>query len=370
MNRTWATSLTWLVCTSVLAPCISAQVKHVDLSKWGYRPPENVSGEYFRELPAQLVSIGAEGEIAVSFVTRDRSGLATRSLPPLSLHILRLAQDAQLVSQELIPTPSWQDNGVWLGSNGNLLARAGDRLLLLSANMEHLGQREGLVLNRNGVRVFWQVLPLRDRTAVLVSGDLWPEKPVSLLSWDDLHRIKECMEDPYARIESVLDSSLLAMSGMAKGLNRTIQIKEICGGLLGSYSWYGDPLGATLIDKNAVLLAGNGYSVRLIVDGKIRWTDAFDRKHDTVDGHVEVDRRGSVLAIAVKTFSAGNRLLDISSHLKNIRIVVYEAATGRRLMEIPVTPTPSVMFDFALSPQGNALATVSDGVLTTTPIVR
>ncbi len=47
--------------------------------------------------------------------------------------------------------------------------------------------------------------------------------------------------------------------------------------------------------------------------------------------HVEVSADGEIFAIAVKTFAGGNRFLDISSHLKRERVVVYKSGDGKRI---------------------------------------
>jgi hypothetical protein len=358
--RSWC-----LVCFFALVSRVSAQLKRVDLSQLGYKPPENVSGEYYKQMPAQLISIGQNGELVASFVTRDSFGLATRDLPPLSLHIVRLTKEGKVLSQGLIPTPSWYENAIFFGSNGNYLVRAGDKVILLSPSLEQLAEKQ-IPVSRNGALVYWHVFPLPNRKSALLYGDLLPDQRASLLSWDDLKPITECNEGPYQSVESVSNRNLLVRYA-GRGLNRQIQIREICGAAQLSYSWRGDPLGAVLTSDNTFLLAGTSPVIRFVAGDKVQWSDTFDKKSDMVDRHVEVGADGHLLAIAVKTFAGGNRFLDVGRHLKSIKIVVYEAATGKRLLEIPVIPTPSSMFDFALSPQGNTLAIVSDGILSIVP---
>ncbi len=102
----------------------------------------------------------------------------------------------------------------------------------------------------------------------------------------------------------------------------------------------------------------------------MQWADAFDRKSDVVSNHVEVSADSQLLAIAVKRLAGGSRFLDISQKLKTIRIIVYRAKSGKRVLEYTANPSPSSNFDFALSPEGDSLAVVSDGFLEIVPLER
>src|SRR5256885_13899070 len=95
MNRLRIGLTCWLW---ILAAClqISAQApQQVDLREWGYKPPESAWSRFQAQLSSQLISVGQNGQIAVVFVTRDRTGLATRDLPSLSLHVLKFAKDGR-----------------------------------------------------------------------------------------------------------------------------------------------------------------------------------------------------------------------------------------------------------------------------------
>ena len=357
-------TLCYLLAFLGIVPSASAQ--RFDLTMWGYKPPENVAGENYKQMPSQLISIGTNGEVAASFVTRDRSGLASRDLPPLSLHIVRLTRDGKFLSQGLVPTPSWYENAILWGGNGNFIVRAGDRVLLLSPELKQLAEKQ-IPLNRNGVWIYWHLFPLLDRKAALLYGSLWPNQPVSLLSWDGLKPIVQCDTGPDVSVESVSNRNLLVRLP-GRGLDRQIQIRQICGATQLSYSWRGDPLGAVLTSEDTVFLAGTSPVVKFVSSGRVQWADVFDKKSDMVDSHVEVNADGHVLAVAVRTFGGGNRILDIGAHLKSIKIVVYETANGKRLLETPVVPTPSSVFDFALSPEGDMLVAMSDGILTFIPV--
>ena len=98
------------LCIIVGSLQMSAQApQRVDLREWGYKTPEDSSSHFQRQLSSQPISVTNHGETAVGFVTRDRRGLATRELPPLSFHILGFARSGKFISQLAIPTPSWHE---------------------------------------------------------------------------------------------------------------------------------------------------------------------------------------------------------------------------------------------------------------------
>jgi hypothetical protein len=117
-----------------------------------------------------------------------------------------------------------------------------------------------------------------------------------------------------------------------------------------------------------VLVAGGGSAVRFVVDGRIRWTDLLDKKSDVISDHVEVSSDSQLVAISVKRLTGGSRLFDISRHLKSTRVIVYQAKSGTRALEVFADPTPCSSFDFALSPQGDTLAIVSDEFVEIVPL--
>src|SRR4051794_30452139 len=108
----------------------------IDLSRWGYATPRV---HVFKMEFSQLVSVGAN-MMVVGFVSRDHQGLSTRSAPPLSLHILEFDFHGSLINQTLLPTTSWTGNALVLTKSGQVLARTGDKLLILSPELHPVAQ--------------------------------------------------------------------------------------------------------------------------------------------------------------------------------------------------------------------------------------
>jgi hypothetical protein len=124
------------------------------------------------------------------------------------------------------------------------------------------------------------------------------------------------------------------------------------------------------VGDDGLLVAGGSSRIQfLTADGtKPVWQDSFDKHNDLVSDHVETSASGEILAIAVKSFSGGNKFLDISPRLRHERIVVYKSTNGSRIKEIRVSPDAASVFGFALSADGKTVATVADGYLEIVPI--
>jgi hypothetical protein len=99
-----------------------AQKHHIDLTDWGYKPRPNFRPVVQRY--SQCISVGPGGRVAVGFVTRDRTGLATRALPPLSLHVIQFGSEGAFLRQDIVPTSSWDDNSILFTARGDLLVRS------------------------------------------------------------------------------------------------------------------------------------------------------------------------------------------------------------------------------------------------------
>ena len=106
----------------------------IDLTEWGYIPRPNfrpVAQRY-----SQCISVGPGGRVAVGFVTRDRTGLATRALPPLSLHVIQFGSEGAFLRQDIVPTSGWDDNSILFTARGDLLVRSDEKLRFFSARID------------------------------------------------------------------------------------------------------------------------------------------------------------------------------------------------------------------------------------------
>jgi len=342
-----------------------AQECAIDLRNWGYMPRPNYQPVFQEYSPT--VSAGQDGGVVIGFVTHDNTGLATRAHPPFSLHIIRFSSEGSFIDQHVIPSSSWEENGLFLTAEGNLLVRAGDKLRLFSKSMTLLTERE-LTPTKDSPIKSWEIFPLPDRSAFLLYNFRRAETSIEILNSADLVQIKGCHYSPHQSIYSVSKRFILSWlpSPSNDGALRTITISQPCGSIQYQVTWHGDPLGASLVGDDGLILAGTSPEVefRTLEGARVLWKASFDKRHDEATDHVEASADGRILVVAVKTFAGGNRFLDISSHLRSERLVVYKSSNGERIKEVRVNPQAPSVFGFSLAPDGHILAIVADGTAT------
>ncbi len=171
-----------------------AQKHHIDLTEWGCKPRPNFRPVVQRY--SQCISVGPGGRVAVGFVTRDRTGLATRTLPPLSLHVIQFGSEGAFLRQDIVPTSSWDDNSILFTARGDLLVRSGEKLRLFSAMILQMSEIELKTTTYSPI-ISWEIFPRADRSAVLLYNFRREETSLQLLNSVDLAPLKRCVYDPY-----------------------------------------------------------------------------------------------------------------------------------------------------------------------------
>lgn len=362
-----------LVCVFSAASGFATELPRVDLHKWGYTTGEQPASSGFVPTSVfHLVSVGMNGDIIVGFLTRDRKGLTTRELPAFSLHVLRFREDGMLLSQTAIPTENRNENAVFSGIDGRILVRAGSKLDLFSDKFELLAKKD-LASTPGSAFYKWKIFPLPERAAFLLYEFQRDNTSTELVDWHDLQSVRRCSLHQHNQLLSVSRNNVLWLHptpGNAP-LLRSIEISKICGPSQLSYSWKDRSTHAELITDQSIIVAGGAGSstVDYVKSGKIQWTDSFNKKSDVISNHVEVSSAGTTVALEVNTLTGGSTLLDIPRKLKQIRMIVYKANSGRRALNLSVKGSAPKEFDFALSPKGDVLAIVSDGYLQTVHVV-
>jgi len=363
MNANAIVRVCWL-CVLLAGASISAQqIQTLDLREEGYAASKPMSNVLQRHASSQILSISNNGDVAVGFVTKDKSGLATREPPPLSFHIVSFTKVGQFLFQSTIPTSSWYENSLFYGQDRRLLVHAGPKLLLFSETMQRLVDKD-LLTTQDSMLLNWRIYPLRNRTAFLLYTYRRLDTSIELIRWDNLQTIKRCRFDPSDRVLDVSDDmALLFHSTNPKDpLRRVAEATDICGHSRFVYSWRGDTVNAVLI-RGGLLLAGGGSSITFVMDGHVQWTDSFDKKTDLVNQSVKSSADGRFAVIAVSHFGGGSRFRDLPRKLAGIKVLMYDVTTGKKLIEIPIAGTQFVDFDFALSPAGDVLAVTCEGIL-------
>ncbi|MGH9615912.1 MAG: hypothetical protein ACRD28_04150 [Acidobacteriaceae bacterium] len=365
----------WLL---ILPPfgAATAQVRHIDLRRWGYAPPSRPSnvggpGEYGGN--PHVLSFFSNGDLIVGFVTRVSDYLTTREHSLLTLNALTFTRDGVFRSKQKFQTTDWYDNDLFAGSGSDLLVRTGTDLNLYSPDGKLVVNRK---LQDRDAKI--QIVPNR-RDFAVESSQLHPFQFVfTLLESHTLNLINRCYCTKCWFLSISDHNVLIQPLGYLYPAASRILVAQFCGPLQFRYEWRNekgeDANQASLIDDNHFVLAGAGSaSIEFFNRGVLQWKDYFNRKHDQIDPQVTVDSKGDRFAVLVRTYVGGSKFFDIDGTLKSANIVVYSSASGKRLAEIPVDPpvdyvsSPHI-FNFRLSPDGKTLAILLDGDLGIYPI--
>jgi len=332
------------------------------LRAWGYKSMQSL---LLNDSP--VVSIGLDEQVVVGFITCDREGLATRTLPPFSFHVIRFTEEGQFISEHLVPTSSRNENSIQLLADGSVVIRAGDRLKLLSPTMELISDRDLWPENRGYLDLRPIVFVSPDRQHFLIHNLKHHDSSIELLYSSTLTAKLQCRFDEYDKPLGLSNRSLLYRTPYAPPTNKFV-VAIPCSNI--EYEYIRTDPGNSVAIVNEDLVLTNGPKITFLENSatKTRWQDSFDTHHEVIGDHIEVNADGSRIAVSVRFFVGENRFLDISGHLKGMKIVVYRCLDGKRLAEIPVNPPTPSEFGFSLSPSGDVVAVYADGQLNITKV--
>ena len=309
----------------------------------------------------------------MGFATRENYSLAKREHPGLSFHVLRFTLEGKVDLAVGLPTKDNFNNGLYLGANDQVLARANDSLQMLLENEQSRENAED-----------WQPLapcpwycsihqsPSR-RTLILRTPDE-PDPGTSNSTYTILdtgsslpHVAQTCSQMAFG---GYIVTDRFAYWGGAEGHERFVRRYRFCDMEHPEEL----PLGwGTLyaLGDDVFLLLGADKdmrgSVKLVsADGQVRF------HHEMATGVVPLDfpgaravsdEIGDRFAFIVSTWHGGSHSLDISGKKTDRRVVVY-SEVGQELASVPVSMSYHRDFDFCLSPDGHRLAILEDGSLT------
>lgn len=349
-------------CVAVCLAGLHAQTLHINLRQWGYAPPARRPELLSREgvSSPKFIAVCRNHDVVVAFITRKGPDLATREEPALTLHAITVSEEGKLLSQKEFPAFGWYENSIFLNTDGDLLVRTGNKLNLFSKSGDPLAERQ---LDGDA----WPVLlPFLNRQGMILFRH-WQVEAIDLQS---LTTVRQCSY-PNLPVLSVSDRAVLVRFPIdaTDPKPHRVQIDHTCGPIQFDYKWGPTPnLGnVTLLDDTRFVIS-DGPFLELVQAGARRWSDYFNRKHERIHGYAQADASGAVFGVVVGRYNGGNDFLDVDAHLGSIKIVVYDAKTGKRLVATPVDHLPSLVFDFSMSPDGKLLAVLSDGDLQLVPV--
>ena len=120
-------------CSSIYAQTRPAKIAKFNLEGFGWQPLPKVHHGERPGTPSRLVWVDHKDRVLVGFTARESTDLATRERPGLSLHILRFTPEGKVDLSLVLPTKDYFANGLYLGSNDQIIARANDSLQMLIA---------------------------------------------------------------------------------------------------------------------------------------------------------------------------------------------------------------------------------------------
>jgi len=116
------------VCSVPYAQTQVAKVTKIKPEDYGWQPLPKEQRSEWGGTSSQLVSIDHRGRVLVGFTVRENYGLATREHPGFSFHILRFTSEGKVDLSLVLPTNNLVTNGLYLGPNDQIFARANDTL--------------------------------------------------------------------------------------------------------------------------------------------------------------------------------------------------------------------------------------------------
>lgn len=377
------TMLLFGACSSVYAQSQSAKVSKLNLEDYGWQTvPKQQPGEW-GGTRSQQVSIDHQGRVWVGFTARENYSLATREKPGLSYHILRFTSDGKMDLSIVLPTSSFFTNGLYLGPNDQIFARANGTLQWMSedggthkededwrslvpcpknCDISQSPSRRTLAISTYSKEMSDREYDRGIRASTLLDASSNPPRVVQ-----DCPHPGGTVTDKFSYQSSdniSTDVRRWPLCDQEHGTELPLDMRE------GSVS---------ALNDEALLLLGTGKDQRGIdlvnPNGRVRFHHEMP-KHDVVTDEVRSDERGDVFAITVQTWRGGLPALDIGGKVVAFRVEVY-SETGQQLATVPLYPqlanvSPNSYyyrrFGFAISPDGHRLAILDEGVVTVVDI--
>ena len=331
----------------------------LDLHSYGWEVPE---GQH--EVNTPSIVVDHVGRVVLGFTVRARKGLVTRGQPSLDFRIMRFSPGGQLDLTLLLPTHVNGINAIYLSDTDQIIARANDSLQLLQADYGNPQKEAWKTLCAQSCRVLQS--PTR-RTLILQAKNVDP--PLTIVRFSPQLTLRRCGNSPEDRFQTyaqyVTDEFAYYHGWEAESDYFT-------------YRWplceyehrVAKPLGAggrwTVLNDDSFVMFPHSKRRKdeeLVVvssDGQVRLRPAM-QEHELVGRtSIKSSELGNVIAVDLLTVRGRSGALDLSGHVTDRRIAVYNIDAGKELASIPVNPRPHYHFEFGLSPDGHRVAILED----------
>jgi hypothetical protein len=335
----------------------------LDLKMFGALPEHGRHPDSVRS--PRLLVFGRDGRLGFGLENRERATtLVTREDPASSLQIVVLnGSDGKKIAETSVPIALRDTVGMYVGRSGNFVVRSNGQLRLFGPDLVLITSNQVATSHR----ISWNLFNSQDGSSLLISAENGEgDQNLTLLDGDNLRPLYSCslktgLQAP-TTILGYSGASLLPDSNSVLRVRR-LALQEICKSQRIIYEWNGDAAYPTLLNKDRLVLTGPTREILLLsTEGQVVSRELLARS-TTSDQHVASNLNGKMFAIAAKTFRGGSSLFDISAHLTQLKIIVFDSQNGKKLCEIPILPAAINSFDFALSSDGTLLAVRTDEIL-------
>ncbi len=383
MHWTWQRNLVIFsillfgTCSSVYTQFQTAKIVKFKLEGYGWQPlPQRQPGQHGEHpgTPSHLISIDHHNRVLVGFSARENYNLASRAHPGLSFHILRITPAGKIDLSLVLPTKDNFTNGLYLGANDQILARANDLIQVFPAAIKTADEvvawrplapcpsdcYVGFSFSRRTIILRTSKEPFDFDHLTYTVLDTSSSFPLVVQTCSRMAFYAEKITDKFAY-----------WPNYDRDDNRTVRFPFCDVNNFQELSWTGGG-GFFPLNDDAFLQLDSDKDRRGVVklvgrDGQVRFQHTMSEKNEVPQYYIGFwatsDERGDRFAFTVDTWRGGSRFFDISGKLVARRIVVYDES-GHELASVPVSTTYKRDFDFSLSPDGHRLAILDGGEVT------
>lgn len=249
------------------------------------------------------------------------------------------------------------ENVVWAAPAGNLFIRTGVDIRIVSREGATVVSRR--LESNNEPYWFLFAAPNRDTFAATNLGGEY-----AVFKGTDLTPMAGPCRSGNGRLNSITEKyvALTSEPAIRSLYGRRIEVRDFCGGVVWSHEWEGRPAYPKLLTADRVLLLGTEAHIELISRDRSEWKLSWGKRNDVPRGYAKASVDGSVIGVLLRHFAGGSRIFDIPEKLVGATLVLLEGQSGRIIAKLPIR-FPAQTFDFAISRDGRAVATLTDGDL-------
>jgi hypothetical protein len=315
------------------------------------------------------IAIDNLGRVIVGFSLKGEPKLLSQGVAGNLFRVLTINQVKPIVERTFnFPTRSLKRVGVNLSSDDNLLVTANDKVQLIDENGGVKSEFDIPASGNNILNILWE-RESPTRKTMLIQPDMGT---YYFLNSSSLSLIVQCKPiDARDHPEAFSDLQQMRVIDISYAPpSHALLSGPLCGAW--SQSWnLGDRLFTPImLDNSTILEVGNRTDSNTTIwvqkiNGQIIWSDTLPDHyyHEWVPETMSIARDGSRFTVVVLEKRGGSTLFDISPKLASASIYIYDAKTGKVVGKISIKDRGIFNREYSLSPKGDKLAILCDGII-------